>query len=200
MTQSCEKKQTIETYDKSIFAHASKFDEIGARTEDIKRAFSYINKLNPKVIEIGCGNGRDTKEIINYTNNYLGIDLSSEMIKLAKENVPEAKFKLADLETFPFPNKVDIIFAFASLLHSDRESIGDILEKAYRKLNYGGVFFISLKHDKYHKEIIDKEGHGPKTYYFYSPKEIEELSPLGLKTVYKENQNFRGQKWFSIIL
>ena len=200
MTQDWEKKQTIETYDKSILAHAKKFDEIGARVEDIKKTFAYIEKLNPKTIEIGCGNGRDAKEIINYTNDYLGIDLSKEMIKFAEQNVSEAKFKLADLETYQFPNGVDVIFSFASLLHSDRESIKSVLKRAYKKLNQEGVFFISLKHGKYHKEIIDKEGHEPKTNYFYSPDEIRKLSPSGLKIVYKETQIFRGQKWFSVIL
>lgn len=200
MVQNDEKKQTIETYNRSATAHAEKFNEIGARIKDIKKTFSYIKKLNPKTIEIGCGNGRDAKEIVNYTNDYLGIDLSEEMLKLAQQNNPEVKFKLADFETYRFPNKVDIVFAFASILHSNREYVKDILKKAHKALHSGGVFFISSKYGPYHKEIIDKESHGPKTYYFYSPEEIKKLSPPGLKIVYQEIQNFRGIKWFNVIL
>jgi len=200
VTKSDEKIQTIETYNKSILAHVKKFNEIGARVNDIKKACSYVDKINPKIIEIGCGNGRDAMEIIKYTDNYLGIDLSREMIRLAQRNVPNAKFKLANLETYRFPNKIDIIFSFASLLHSDRDSVRDILKKAYKKLNHKGIFFISLKQGEYHKEIIDKENHGLKTYYFYSPEEIKRLSPLGLEVIYQEAQLFRGQKWFTVIL
>lgn len=173
---------------------------MGARTEDIQKAFSYIKKPNPKVFEIGFGNGRDAKEISKYTSNYVGIDLSEEMIKLAQKNVPELTFVLADLETYQFPKDVDVFFAFASLLHSDKESLENLFDKISTSLNDGGVFFLSSKLGEYHKETIDKEGHGPKTYYFYSPEEIEKISPSNLSMVFREIQDFKGQKWFSVIL
>jgi SAM-dependent methyltransferase len=199
VTENDEKRQTIETYDKSAVAHAEKFDQMGARTRDIQKAFSYINRSNPKTFEIGCGNGRDAKEIIKYTNDYLGIDLSKGMLELAKKNAPEAKFELADLETYQFPDNVDIVFAFASLLHSDEKSIKDLLERASESFSPGGVFSISLKYGPHHKETVDKEGHGPKTYFFYTPEDIEKLAPANLKTVFQETQNHGGNKWFSII-
>ena len=156
-----EKKQTIETYNKSVTAHAKKFDEMGARTEDILRTFSYINKPNPKTVELGCGNGRDAKEIIKHTNDYLGLDLSEEMLRLAQRNVPNANFLVADLESYVFPKGLDVIFAFASLLHSDKRGVSDVLKRSCKALNLGGVFFISSKYGSYHKETIDKEGLGP---------------------------------------
>lgn len=200
MTDSGEKSQTIDTYDRSALDHAKKFDELDARAKDITQTLSYIKKSNPKTIEIGFGSGRDAKEIIKYTNDYLGIDLSNEMLKIAQQNVPEAKFELADLETYKFPNNTDVVFAFASLLHSDKDSVKDLLKRVSESLNSGGVFFISLKYGNYHKETIDKEGHGPKTYYFYTPEEIEKISPSSLKTVFQEIQDFKNKKWFSIIL
>ncbi len=200
MTDSNEKKQTIDIYNKSAPALANKFSKIGARTEDIRKTFSYIKKLNPRTVELGSGNGRDAKEIIKSTNDYLGIDLSNEMCKLARQNVPGANFKVADLETYQLPNNIDVIFAFASLLHSDKNSVKDLLERVYKSLNPNGVFFISLKYGVYHKETIDKDGYGLRTYYFYTPEEIEKLCPLGLKTVFQEIQDFKSQKWFSLIL
>lgn len=200
MAKGSEKKQTIATYDKTAVFHADKFDKIGARVGDIKKVFSYIKNSNPKTIELGCGNGRDAVEIIKYTDDYLGIDLSKELIKLAKKKVSGANFKIADIENFKFPNKTDVIFAFASLLHSDKESAKRALNNAYQSMSLKGVFFISLKYDKYHKKLIEKEKQGPKTFYFYTPEDIKEISPIGLDVVFEDIQNFRGQKWFSIIL
>ncbi|MCX6726367.1 MAG: class I SAM-dependent methyltransferase [Candidatus Shapirobacteria bacterium] len=200
MTKIDEKNQNIENYDKSAVFHSKKFDEIGARVDDINKSFSYINKINPKVIEIGCGNGRDAKEIIKRTNDYLGIDLSKGMLEQAKMNVPEAKFLLADLENYEFSPGVDIVFAFASLLHSDKESIEKIVKSIYDSMNNSGVFFISLKYGDYHKETLDREGFGPRTYYFYNPNEIKNISPSGFNMVYQDIQDFRDQKWFSVIL
>lgn len=200
MTKDSEKKQTIETYNKSALAHAEKFNKIGARTKDIEKAFSYISRPNPKVFEIGFGSGRDAAEIAKRTSDYLGIDLSSEMCKIAQRNVPAARFELADVETYQFPKGIDIIFAFASLLHSDKKGVANIINRACDSLNPAGVFFISTKYDTYHKKMIDKEGHGPKTYYFYTPEDIQKMCPLELKTVFQEIQEFKGQKWFSLIL
>ena len=74
-----------------------------------------------------------------------------------------------------------------------------ILKKAAKVLNHKGVFFISLKHDNYH-ELVKKDEFGTRVFYFYTPKDVEELAPASLQNIYQENQKLRGQKWFSIIL
>jgi hypothetical protein len=55
------KTQTIYTYNESAEALALKFDSLGARIDDIKETFLLTEKKNPKVIEIGCCNGRDAQ-------------------------------------------------------------------------------------------------------------------------------------------
>ena len=65
------KQQTIETYNATAENMAKKFSDIGTRVEDIIQVFSYIQKDIPKVVEIGCGNGRDASEILKHTPNYL---------------------------------------------------------------------------------------------------------------------------------
>jgi len=99
------KQQTIDTYNTTAGLMAEKFTGIGARVNDILQAFSYIKKSSQKVVEIGCGNGRDAREILKYTSDYIGMDVSSEMIRLAQEYFPEAtsKFVVADVEDFDFP-------------------------------------------------------------------------------------------------
>ncbi len=79
------KKQTIETYNKSVPALAKKFANFGPCIEDINRGFSCISKSNPNVLEIGCGYGREAKEILRLTDRYLGVDISETMIEMAKE-------------------------------------------------------------------------------------------------------------------
>lgn len=86
------KVQTIDTYNKSAQALARKFNDLGVRISDIEEVFNLLNKENSKVIEIGCGNGRDAEEIIKHTNDYLGLDISEELIKLAQEKVPQGNF------------------------------------------------------------------------------------------------------------
>ena len=43
-----------------------KFDELESYV-DLEETFNLVGKKNPKVLEIGCGNGRDAREIIKRT-------------------------------------------------------------------------------------------------------------------------------------
>ena len=191
--------KTIDAYNKAAAAYAKKFNEIGSRANDVTRGFSYFKRENPKVLELGCGNGRDAKEILKFTNNYLGIDASEEMIKLAKEYLPNAKFLVADAEEFDYPQNLDIIFAFASLLHFNRDSIKKILEKAHAAFNAEGIFYISVKKDNYHEKIKNDE-FGSRTFYFYTEQDFRELAAGKFDVVYVDEQNLRGTEWLTVVL
>ncbi len=193
------KQKTIEAYNKNAKLIADKYDAQGARVSDIEEVFELAKKENPEVLEIGCGNGRDAKEIIKHTNNYLGIDISEELIKLAKGKVPGAKFEVADIEEFQFPNNLDVIIAFASLLHVNKESFKRILREAFESLNPDGLFRISLKHSETYKEIKTEDQFGVRTFYFYSEEDLKEI--LGdFKILKLETKNLQDQTWLEVIL
>lgn len=195
------KWQTIQTYRKSALKLSEKWNLVqpSGRITDIQRAFSYFSKKNPIVVELGCGNGRDAKVIIKKTRNYLGIDISPELIKIAKKNVPQVKFVVSDIEKFNFPNNIDIIFSFASLLHFNKATIKKIMNKIYKKLNDKGILYLSLKYGKYHSKTV-KDRYGMRTYYFYQPIDIKDLAKNKYKIIYKEVQNLRGQEWLTVVL
>ncbi len=192
------KQKTIDTYNKSAKELAKKFNGQDARVVDIEKAFSIVKKENPFVLEIGCGNGRDAAEIIKGTSHYLGLDISEELIKIAKTENPKANFEVADIEKYTLPKNIDIIFAFASLLHVNKENVEMILDKAYEALNENGIFFVSLKYGEYHEETKEDD-FGVRTYYIYTPELIADLA-TEYKVVEQEVQDIRGQKWFTIIL
>lgn len=192
-------KKTIATYDKGVSFLIKKYNLIGARKEDIKKTMAFVKVKNPRVLEFGCGHGREAQEILKYTRDYFGIDASRKFIEVAKKFLPEGNFILADFEKCQFPEKIDVIFAFASLLHSNKENLAIIYKKVAGSLNKGGIFFISLKYGKYHQEIVTEQI-GTRTFYFYTPLEIERLIPECLKNVFEEIQYLNGQKWFTVIL
>ena len=86
------KLQTIETYNKSAKQLADKFDSLGTYAVDIEEVFDLVKKANPKVLEIGCANGRDALEILKRTNDYIGIDIAEQLIDIARRKIPRAKF------------------------------------------------------------------------------------------------------------
>lgn len=169
------KWKNITTYNKSAKELAEKFDGLGGYPKEINRIFSLASQKNPKVFEIGCGSGRDSKEIMKYTNDYLGIDFSKELIAYARKNNPRANFKVADAEKFSFPKNVTAVFALASLLHSDKISLRRLLKKIFTCLNNDGLFFVSLKYGPYREEL-KKDSFGERFFYFYNLKTLKEIT------------------------
>ena len=154
---------TIETYNRAAEDYACKFSGIGPRVDDIERAFACFGKANPRVLELGCGDGRDALEICQRTDRYVGIDVSSAMISLAKEKVPQADFRVSDITDYTFDLPIDIIFAFASLLHIDIDSFTKVLEEAREALSVGGIFYISLKEGEYKGGEVVTDEYGERT-------------------------------------
>lgn len=192
------KEQTIDTYNKSAAKLAQKFDLQGVRTTDIEQVFKLLKKDNPKVLEIGCGNGRDAQEIIKRTTDYIGIDISEGLIRIAEQNLPKSNFQIADIETYEFPKNLDIIFAFASLIHISKESLKEIFNRAITSLTPGGIFFISLKYGPY-EEVTKEDEYGIRTHYLYTPEEIVLLAPQ-FTVVTSHISDIRGQLFFETML
>jgi SAM-dependent methyltransferase len=192
--------QTTNYYNTHAEALKAKYETNGPRVEDVKRGFGLIEKKdNPFVLEIGCAHGREAKEIIKYTNRYLGTDVSQGFIDLARKDVPDAAFKLVEMDTYDFPEGIDIVFAFASLLHASREQMASILKRAHAVMNPGGVFYLSLKLGEY-KEYLMTDKLGDRVFYYYEPKDIITLASGLYETVYEDVQHLRGQEWFTIAL
>ncbi|MFA5841202.1 MAG: class I SAM-dependent methyltransferase [Candidatus Paceibacterota bacterium] len=193
------KQQTIDTYNKSAQTLTNKFNDLGGYSEDIKNTFSLVGIENPNTLEIGCGNGRDAEEILKYTKNYLGIDISKELIKIARERNTGAVFEVADIENYTFQNNLDVIFAFASLIHVPIESLRKIMDLAYNKLNNSGVFFATMKYNDNYIESTKEDEFGIRTYYLYSEDDIKKIVRR-FKILKCDKYELRGQKWIKVLL
>lgn len=93
----------------------------------IKEAIKDLDINNVHITDFGCGTGRLIeilkKEIPEFNlKNYLGIDTSEAMLKLAKQKYPNESFLNLDSNTFPiFDNdKFDILVSLDVLQHQDK--------------------------------------------------------------------------------
>jgi SAM-dependent methyltransferase len=195
-------KKTVEAYDKNPQFYADKFDSYGIRMEDIDKALKLNESGSNKVLELGCGNGRDAQYIVSKVGkeNYLGIDASQELIKIATEKNPDVMFQVKDMRDVSYETETyGVIFSFASVLHVNREEMAQIIEKCHKSLKIGGILFISTKYGEHKEEKITNLG-DEKYYYFYRPEDIEKLCPYKFFVVYKNVQDIKGQSWFEIAL
>lgn len=101
-----------------------------------------------KIIELGCGTGKNTEWLINVCDSLLGVDFSSEMLSKAKSKIDsnKVKFKQADLtKEWRFAdNSSDLITC--SLILEHIENLEFIFSEVYKTLNDNGIFYICELH------------------------------------------------------
>jgi ubiquinone/menaquinone biosynthesis C-methylase UbiE len=100
------------------------------------------------VLEIGCGIGTDGVEFAKRGARYVGIDLTPNSIKLARERFAlfnlEGRFEVANAEErIPFAGDTfDHIYSFGVIHHSPRTEA--IVDEMYRVLRPGGTFTVMV--------------------------------------------------------
>ena len=137
------------------------------------------NIAGKKVIDIGCGVGRDAGMFLESGFDYTGVDLSEGMLKVARQRQPKANFKQMDYYRLNFPGKTFAGFwASASLLHVPKKDIDKVLSAIKKITNDKAVGFISLKEMKTLSQGVIKENKygGARRYFaFYAKKEFDEI-------------------------
>jgi len=85
------------------------------------------NKIKPpkKVLDLGCGNGKNAKWLVERGFEVYGVDFSESAIKFARRNVKGAKFLVACARDLPFKNNFFDVVIDAGTIHvnppSERE-------------------------------------------------------------------------------
>jgi SAM-dependent methyltransferase len=195
--------ETLKTYNFSAKELASYFHTIGSRVKYIEAALEMAYKMdgNADVLELGCGDGWDADDILQRVESYVGLDYSRELIKLARQRLPAADFRVVDVQNYDYPEQAyDVVFAFDLIIHIDKESLNLLMQKVARSLKVGGIFYISTKHgDQYKKEWVEDK-YGRRLFYYYNEATIMECAGKNFELASSDLQ-FRGNtKWLHIAL
>jgi 2-polyprenyl-3-methyl-5-hydroxy-6-metoxy-1,4-benzoquinol methylase len=97
-----------------------------------------------KILDVGCGGGvPNAGFLVEKGFDVTGIDFSEQMIRLAKENVPAAKFSKSDICAFQTDEKYEGIVAWDSLFHLEYDKNEFAFEKLFGMLKAGGYMVFS---------------------------------------------------------
>ncbi len=157
-----ENSSTIKYYQKNAehLAHRYEAAEVKEMQDLLKSCF------NPgaKLLEIGCGSGRDAAFMLANGFDVTAVDGSAEMIASAVKLHPELSGRL---HTIHLPEdfseglgRFDGLFSIATLMHLTREAIGGVFEKAGCLVKEEGRFFFSVpsRRDDVNKGEFDEKG------------------------------------------
>ena len=109
-----------------------------------KKFISYIPK-GGKILDLGCGSGRDSLFFKQLGYNVTAVDGSAEMCRQAENNIEQPVINLT-FDKLPYEAEFDGVWACASLLHVPSSDIQDVLVKIERALKKGGYFYFSVKY------------------------------------------------------
>ncbi len=110
----------------------------------------YISKEKPKLLDLGCGDGRDVDYFIKNGFKVSTLDIATKSIAKIKEKFGnKVNASCQDIRSLKYENgSFDIIYAHLTLHYFTDEETTKIFNKIYDLLNEDGVFFVKCKSDK----------------------------------------------------
>lgn len=107
----------------------------------------FLEHLPPeaRILDAGCGSGRDAKAFVERGYAVRAFDASSELAALAEAyaRMPVEVLRFQDLDYFA---EFDGIWACASLLHVSLDELPDVFVRLARALNPSGIIYASFKY------------------------------------------------------
>jgi ubiquinone/menaquinone biosynthesis C-methylase UbiE len=131
------------TYNQIAVSYADRY--WNSTLGDTLNQFAALVKPGGKIVDLGCGPGRDVAIFQQRGFNALGVDRSAGMLTEARRRVGE-QFVCADMRHLPLAAaSTDGIWMCASLLHIPRVDVPAILHEAQRILRLQGALYISVR-------------------------------------------------------
>ncbi len=190
--------QTIEYYNQRAEEYYEK--TITVDMENLYREFLQYLDEGARILDVGCGSGRDSLYFLKHGYQVTALDGAKEMVKLSSElldqRVLHLKFKEID-----FKEEFAGIWACASLLHVSKKEIDSILNRLVRALFPNGIMYLSFKYGNY--EVRQ----GGRFFNYYNQTTFEELIELvnGIKIIKMwqtgdNREDRRGEPWLNVLL
>ena len=167
-------QKTIETYNRYSKVYGDYHDEKLMQFQLTK----FISLLKGKrILDIGCGCGRDVCYFKDEGYEATGIDICENMINEAKNRYSECKFIRMDMIDMDFEDEeFDGIWMMATLSNIEKKDAGKVLSEIKRILKNKGILYIAVKQGEGEGFIKKKEFNDEEIWYaYYKQEELETL-------------------------
>lgn len=194
-------KETINYYTEHSQDWRVKHKQIGKfgrLTPEFKLLFKTLSK--GKIIEIGTGTGEDAKNLIKHYGvaNYVGVEPSEGLRKVAIENNPKAQFidtSIYDLK--PLKGLFDGFWLSQMLIHIPKNRINQALKSLGDTLKKQSVGMISILEG----EGDSQESRPGRFYALYNDKEFSNiLKANGFEIFHKRKLETGHSPWLIYFL
>lgn len=163
-----------------------------------KPFLAYLNK-GAKILDLGCGTGRDSKAFLSMGYDMIAVDGSAKLTEFARESI-NSSVRCIPFTKLDYTEEFDGVWACASLLHISKEDLPEVISKIGESLKDDGVFYTSFKYGNI--EYIKDD----RSFSNYDEKSIKEIlnDKSGFKimeiSITKDvRKNREDDKWLNVI-
>ena len=154
-------QQTINYYSENANSVASRYESIVSNlSESFKDSFNTGSKL----LDIGCGSGRDLALLAKLGHNCFGLDATPEFVALSQSLHPELQGKIVQcaLPNFdvPFGGQFDGVLCSAVLMHINEDQLVSAALSIKRCLKKSGRLLYSVPSKRLDVVSENRDGNG----------------------------------------
>lgn len=163
-------KITFETWDKVAELYEDKFMNLDLYNDSYDIFCSLIKKSNANIFEIGCGPGNITKHLVSARAEFkiVAIDVSPNMIHLAKINNPTVHFSVMDCRNInTITEKFDGIICGFCIPYLSAKDSSSLIKESSRLLNKDGILYFSTIKGDYNQSGLKAASTGDCSYVYY---------------------------------
>lgn len=188
--------ESIKAFDHLASLYQERFMDFDLYNDSYDFFCDSVKTGGAHVLELGCGPGNITRYILNKRPdlNILGLDLAPNMIALAKQNVPLARFEIMNIKDIGQLDDIyDAIVSGFCMPYLSKEENLNLLKDIQKLLNPNGILYLSTIAGDYDKSAYETSSDGQfKTFvHYYSERDVQNLLE---KTGFRMIQLFK-KKW-----
>ena len=191
-----EKKTLIDYYDDYAESWAEMWYENEALLPYLKQFIEMLPQ-NPKVLDLCCGAGYESMRMKKLGADVVGVDLSGNSIKIAKQRNPEISFYVKDmLKSYDDLGLFDGLACIAGVVHLSEDKLELAFKNMFEVLKDGSYIFIAVKNgDKIIKSIEVDGKEYAREFYCYTLDKIKQHSDKYFNFI-KELDSFDAWRYY----
>ena len=131
-------------YDKIAKWWHDRHVDSGYGVKQLERALDFSCRSGV-ALDVGCGaGGRFVRILQDHGFGIIGIDVSEEMVKLARQNHADEEFHVQDICTWETDQKFEFIVAWDSIFHLPLSMQEPVVTKLCNLMSDGGVLIYTI--------------------------------------------------------